>query len=310
MGDTLTEGDLKLTQEQADYELDQLLPQSIYTLIATTINGMVKAAVLIWFPLLFSAYNVGGVLNPITVGLMVFVCYTFDVFWMKLCGHADLPSVSMLIQEMWFILYRVPYVASWPSLTLRLKAMATRYVTFAFTVFGTTLGIYIVTLREGNAVDTNTSQSNVGQPLWDNSLLSHGTMIFVVGAMEFSRSLTNHRVYLGPEVTKRVWPMYDRANYIKLSPYKASMEAAIAMFTIPLTGGFVTYEWVFATAMVTRQSSDTDLFTGMLIVGTTMALIVSWLMYTWPKISNYLMHKRTDWIKQRSEQNTRPKSSR
>lgn len=301
MTSTITDVDLKNTELQADYELKYLPQQVVYTFLAAAINAMVKGASLIWLPLLFAPYNTGGIINPITVLCIVYINYVFDTMWMKWCGHADLPSVSMLIEELCFVWYRVPYTGSWSALTLRVKISVIKWVLSITTVCAYMTGVYIVTLREGTLSDTNTSQDNVGQPKWDNTLLSHGTMMFVVALIGFVKSFTNHRVYLGAEIPKRLWPSFDVDKFIKLSPYKAAVDAAIAVFTIPLTGGWISFEWVFATAAVSRKSSDTDLFTGLLIVGTALSLLVSWFMFTWPSLTSWLTNLRADLMAMKNE---------
>jgi len=282
------------TSIQANAEVSTLIEKSLYTLISSTLLGIINTATLLWFPLLFSAYNLGGVLAPTTVLIMGFILYQTYVCWTMLCNHADVPSTSMLLQEMMFVMQRTPINLTKETFWLRIQAFATRGLLIACNIFGTTLGIYIVTLRKGTIIDTNTDKSNIGQPEFDNDLLSHDTMMFAVAAQEFIRSLVNIHCYLGSKTELRIWPKYDHDQWVAQSPYKAGIEAAIAMFTIPLTGGFVNYEYVWATAMVSGSPKDTGIFSGMLIVGSMLALLVSWLMYTFPKFQNMLTYKRFD----------------
>jgi hypothetical protein len=279
---------------QADLEIVQLPQRVIYTLIACIINGMFNTGIIIWFPLIFSTYNIGGNLSPITMLIMAIAIRQVYVCWTVWCNHADVPSTGMLLQEMMFVMQRAPLDRTWHTLTLRAKSICICISLIIVNWLGTAIGILIISQRQGTIEDTLIGKSNIGQAKFDNPLMTYNTTLFFVAAISFFTDLININCYMGAATEGRIWAKWDHTDALLQSPYKADTQAILAMVTVPLMGGLVNYEYIFGTAIVSGTIGDTGIFFAMLLVGSLLALLVSWLMYTFPKLYLYLAHKRYD----------------
>lgn len=287
---------IEASTKQADAEVKQLHRYGVSSFLAAFVVWLLKTFTLVTIPVLFGIYTTADVLNPNVIMIISFIVFQVDQVWSLLCDNIDVPSPSTMVQEMLFVFYRAPVTDISTAIWFRVWAFVTRIWTASLVVFGATFAVWVVTQRNATGLDTVTGKNNVGQPIFDNALMDRGTTLFFVAAIEFIRSMITCSVYLNQKPDMRIWPRFDHKEFKSLSYYKAGAEAAIAMFTIPVFGGFVTYEYVLATAMVAGEAGDTGLFIGMMVVGSMLAMLLSWATYMMPFLRDFLSHARHDLV--------------
>lgn len=272
------------TGKQIDLEFNQLIYRGIFTFIASFIVGFITVAALVLFQLIFAAYNIGSVLNPVTIVFIVYVFYITQLLFSQYLGFGDVPSVQTLVHNVLFVLYRAPTSDVNVGFFVRVKAIVLNFVLTCLIVFGVTLGIEIFTLRGGTSLDSVTNNSNIGQPRLDNFLLDRSSTLFMIAAVQFALGMLTATGYLGTDPEHQYWPASDAQKFADIAPLKAAAQAAYAILTIPLMGGFITYEWILATAMVSRSAGDLWLYVGMMITGDLLCMLVCWVGYAVPVV--------------------------
>lgn len=285
--------DVASSEIQSDLELSQIAQQSVYTFIWNTALAIIKCSALIYFPIIFTDYNVNSVLNPVVLYIICYVIKEAEVCWSVWCGFGDIPTVTTLVQEMFFVMTRAPMEFSKSAFKLRFNVILTRAILMAVVVLSTALGIFIVSDRGATLQDSNTGIDNVGQMTFRTTLFTWNTGLFVVAFAEFIISQITNTRYLGIKTEGRIWPKFDHELSIQLAPFRANAQSALNMFSIATWGGFLSYEFVLGTAIVSRNLGDTGTFVGMLIVGSMMSVLISWIIYMFPFLQNWIMWKRT-----------------
>lgn len=281
--------DLENAERQGNSDIALLHQRAAYTYITSAITGILFTATITLLPQYWVDYNINGVLNPfvdLIIGVVFFVCY---VCWSVWATHGDTPSTAVLLQELYFVMTRAPMNMTMVTFSLRAKAVVSCITLIASNFLGVLTGLAIykeaVTMPDYDAV---------GQMTFENTLLSHNTTMFFVVFVIFIDGMLTNQCYLGFQTERRMYPRYDHDNSMKLAPYRAAFQAVIAMFTVPLMGGLLNFEYVWATAIVSKNLGDTEIFTGMMFVGSLCALLVSWLIYIFPFIQPYIKHMRRD----------------
>lgn len=277
---------LRQTQEKIAHEMQWsvILRTFVSQFVAAIIIGAAQCLIITAIPDIYASYNnVSGIRDPSTmllVGLSLFAVY---VCWAVFTEQADVPSANGHIIDSLYVFYRAPMSREgWYN---RLAALFIRVAWAVAVVTGTALGILFASQRNPTALSANTGVDNVGQPVFENALLTHGNTIVLIAMFEIVRSVIRINVVLGNDRTYHYWPSWDHSNFKQVAPYSAALEAAFAFVTLPVLGGLVSWQYVLGSAIAAQQTGDTGLFVLCLFIGDIIGVVFSWFLYVFPSLA-------------------------
>lgn len=225
------------------------------------------------------------VVHPSVVVLIIASFYFSTRAWPAMVESDDVPTVNNQLSNVFYGWYRGPLNKH--MIKSRVTILVYNVLLAGVTLFGATLGIYAVSQFQPTISFPAPGVNNIGQPVFDNTFLTHGASIVFVMVLSAVPTWVHINKFLGNDRTNKYLHAIQKDEVKQLPSVSSGLAAFFILFEVALFKGHVSWEYVIGTMIVSGNTADSGLFIGSMTAGMVVAVVYSFLCYFYPALAHW-----------------------